>query len=395
MDLAQLDRLRSRRLSRGLTIGRRSYRARAARFRAKRWQVAQCAVAAAVAWLVAKHALGHDVPVFAPIAAVLALGTSYGQRLRRVAEITVGVAVGVLLADLLVAVLGTGAWQLGLIVALAMTVGILLDGGTLLVNQAAIQSIFVVALLPGAGFGLTRWTDALVGGAVALVAATVVPAAALRRPREQAAVVLRKQSRLLRGVAEVLRDGDAALGAELLEEARSTEPLIRELEDAAEEGMAVVTSSPFRVRHRPSVRRMSDLVVPLDRSMRSCRVLVRQAAVAAHRRRDGRGAGRGAAAGRGPPRPALGGPRDRRGGAQRRDDRRHGARPAAGHRGRPADDHRDGGDGGLRRPAPAAAPALSEAGRPAHSESRSSWTTESTTATRSPSVRAATARWRW
>ncbi len=257
MDLASLDRLRSRRLSRGLTIGRSSYRARVARFRTKRWQVAQCAVAAAVAWLVAKHALGHEVPVFAPIAAVLALGTSYGQRLRRVAEITVGVAVGVLLADLLVALLGTGAWQLGLVVAMAMTAGILLDGGTMLVNQAAIQSIFVVALLPGTGGAFTRWTDALVGGLVALVAATIVPAAALRRPREQASVVLRKQARLLRGVAEVLREGDADLGAELLAEARSTEP----------------------------VRRMSDLVVPLDRSMRSCRVLVRQAAVAAHRRR--------------------------------------------------------------------------------------------------------------
>ncbi len=216
---------------------------------------------------------------------MLALGTSYGQRLRRVAEITVGVAVGVLLADLLVALLGTGAWQLGLVVAMAMTAGILLDGGTMLVNQAAIQSIFVVALLPGTGGAFTRWTDALVGGLVALVAATIVPAAALRRPREQASVVLRKQARLLRGVAEVLREGDADLGAELLAEARSTEPLIRELEDAAAEGMAVVTSSPFRIRHRPTVRRMSDLVVPLDRSMRSCRVLVRQAAVAAHRRR--------------------------------------------------------------------------------------------------------------
>ena len=212
MDLASLDRLRSRRLSRGLTIGRSSYRARVARFRTKRWQVAQCAVAAAVAWLVAKHALGHEVPVFAPIAAVLALGTSYGQRLRRVAEITVGVAVGVLLADLLVALLGTGAWQLGLVVAMAMTAGILLDGGTMLVNQAAIQSIFVVALLPGTGGAFTRWTDALVGGLVALVAATIVPAAALRRPREQASVVLRKQARLLRGVAEVLREGDADQG---------------------------------------------------------------------------------------------------------------------------------------------------------------------------------------
>lgn len=281
MDAAALDRWRSR----GVTRGRRSWRVRAARFRAKRWQVAQCAVAASVAWLVASEVLGHPVPVFAPIAAVVSLGTSYGQRLRRVAEVTAGVAIGVLLADLLVAVLGAGWWQLGLIVALAMTVGILADGGTLLVNQAAVQSVFVVALLPGTGASFTRWTDALVGGAVALVAATVVPAAALRRPREQAAVVLRKEAALLRGVAEVLRGGDGELAAELLEDARSTEPLIRELEVAAAEGMAVVSSSPFRVRHRPTVRRMSELVGPLDRSMRSTRVLVRQVAVAARRRR--------------------------------------------------------------------------------------------------------------
>lgn len=272
-------------LARGLTRGRSSYRARVARFRAKRWQVAQCAVAAAVAWLLATEVLGHDVPVFAPIAAVLSLGTSYGQRLRRVAEVTAGVAIGVLFADLLVALIGAGWWQLGVVVALAMSVAVLADGGNLLVNQAAIQSVFVVALLPGTGASFTRWTDALVGGAVALVAATVVPAAPLRRPREQAAVVLRKEAHLLRGAAEVMLDGDAGHGMDLLADARSTETLIRELEAAAAEGMAVVSSSPFRVRHRSGIRRMSELVTPLDRSMRSTRVLVRQVAVAAYHRR--------------------------------------------------------------------------------------------------------------
>ena len=62
----------------------------------KRWQIAQCAVAAGVAWLIAADLLGHPTPFFAPVAAVVSLGTSYGQRLRRVAEVTVGVAVGVL-----------------------------------------------------------------------------------------------------------------------------------------------------------------------------------------------------------------------------------------------------------------------------------------------------------
>ena len=65
-------------------------------------------------------------------------------------------------------------------------------------TQAAVQSIVVSTLIVSPGGALTRWTDALVGGAVALVAATVVPAAALRRPREQAARVLRKEAEMLR-----------------------------------------------------------------------------------------------------------------------------------------------------------------------------------------------------
>ena len=47
----------------------------------------------------------------------------------------------------------------------------------------------------------------------------------------------------------------------------------------------MVTSSPFRVRHRTDIRRMADLVEPLDRALRSTRVLVRQTAVAAYHRR--------------------------------------------------------------------------------------------------------------
>ena len=139
--------------------------ARLDRWRAKSWQIAQCAIAAGVAWFVAADLLGHATPFFAPIAAVVSLGTSYGQRLRRVAEVTVGVAVGVFLADLIVAGIGSGWWQLTLIVALAMTTAILLDGGQLFIMQAAVQSIVVATLVPDPDAALTRWTDAVVGGA--------------------------------------------------------------------------------------------------------------------------------------------------------------------------------------------------------------------------------------
>ena len=123
---------------------------------------------------------------------------------------------------------------------------------------------------------MTRWTDALIGGAVALVAATVVPAAPLRRPREQAAKVVRKVRDLLRAASEVMVDGEVDRALTLLAEARSTDHLIRELQDAADEGLAVVASSPFRVRHGPGLRQMAELVDPLDRALRSTRVLVRR-----------------------------------------------------------------------------------------------------------------------
>ena len=216
---------------------------------------------------------------------MVSLGTSYGQRLRRVAEVTVGVAIGVFVGDLIVVQLGSGWWQLTLIVALAMSTAFLLDGGQLFVTQAAVQSIVVSTLLPDPGAALTRWTDALIGGAVALVAATVVPAAPLRRPREQAAVVMRKIAALLRAAGEVMVDGEVERALDLLADARSTDYLIRELQAAADEGLSVVASSPFRVRHKGDLRRMVELVDPLDRALRSTRVLVRQTAVAAYHRR--------------------------------------------------------------------------------------------------------------
>ena len=277
MEAGPLDRMWSR--------GRFSVRARVARLADKRWHVAQCAIAAGVAWFVAAEIFDHPTPFFAPIAAVVSLGTSYGQRLRRVAEVTLGVAIGVLIADLLVVQLGSGWWQLTLIVALAMSTAFLLDGGQLFVMQAAVQSIVIASLVPDPGQAVTRWTDALIGGAVALVGATVVPAAPLRRPREQAARVMRKIAELLRAASEVMVDGELEHGLDLLADARSTDALIRELQVAADEGMAVVSSSPFRVRHRGHLRRMVELVDPLDRALRSTRVLVRQVAVTAYHKR--------------------------------------------------------------------------------------------------------------
>src|SRR5262245_9292115 len=131
VDAATVDRLRQR--------SRESVRVRLARLSAKRWQIGQCAIAAGVSWLIAADLLGHTTPFFAPVAAVVSLGTSYGQRLRRVAEVTAGVALGVLLADLLAILIGSGWWQLILVVSLSMTIALFVTSGQTFVTQAAVQ----------------------------------------------------------------------------------------------------------------------------------------------------------------------------------------------------------------------------------------------------------------
>jgi uncharacterized membrane protein YgaE (UPF0421/DUF939 family) len=263
--------------------GRSSLRARLARLRAKSWQIGQCAVACGLSWFLARELLGHAQPYFAPIVALVSLGTSYGQRLRRVAEVTVGVAIGVALGDLYTHVFGRGPWQITVMVAVAMVIALVLDASPLMVNQIAIQSLVVVTVLPNQDAAFLRWTDALVGGAVALVAASVVPRAPLRRPRLLAAVVVRRISELLRGSADRIEDRDVAKALADLRGARSTDGLIRELQAAADEGLSILASSPFRYRHRGRVRHMAELVEPLDFALRTTRVLARRIAVACHR----------------------------------------------------------------------------------------------------------------
>jgi uncharacterized membrane protein YgaE (UPF0421/DUF939 family) len=270
-------------LDRAWDRSRLSVRARFERLWSRNFQLVQCAVAAGVAWWLAADVIGHPAPFFAPIVAVVCLGMSYGQRLRRVFEVAIGVAVGVFTADVFVHVAGTGPWQIALVVLVSMGLATLLDGGPVLVTQAAVQSIVIAALAPSPGQAFTRWTDALLGGAVALVAATVVPQAPLRRPRVAAAEVARKISELLRRAAASAQDGDVEAAAQVLASARGTESLLRELRSAADEGLSVIASSPFSRKHAPGVRKMVDLVEPLDRAMRSVRVLVRRVTVAVGR----------------------------------------------------------------------------------------------------------------
>src|SRR5215207_7671648 len=93
---------------RAVRRSRASLRTRLGRLRERAAFIAQCGVAAALAWWVARSVLHHDLPFFAPVTAIICLGMSYGQRLRRAYELMVGVAVGVFIGDLFIHFFGSG-----------------------------------------------------------------------------------------------------------------------------------------------------------------------------------------------------------------------------------------------------------------------------------------------
>ncbi len=256
---------------------------RVERLRQRGWQVGQCALAATLAWLLARGLLDHATPFFAPVAAVVALGLNYGNRLSRVLEVVAGVAVGVGVGDLFVSFFGTGPWQIALVVGASMAVAVLVGAGAVLTTQAGVQAVIVTTLLPDPSAGLSRWYDALLGGVVALLVAAVVPATPLVRPRRLAAAAVTEVAELLREAATSAGDGDTERAGRALERARAGQRVLDDLQAAASEGLDVVRISPLRRHHRPGLLRIADLVVPLDRCMHNVRVLLRRVTVTSWR----------------------------------------------------------------------------------------------------------------
>jgi uncharacterized membrane protein YgaE (UPF0421/DUF939 family) len=283
LTLDQLRELRDDIAPQAARRSRDSIRRRVDRLRSRAFFIAQCSLAAGAAWAIARYVVGHPQPFFAPVAAMICLGFSFGQRLRRVAEVMVGVAVGVGVGDGFVRIFGTGVPQIVFVIALAMSFALLLGAGTLMSTQAGVQAALVTTLLPNPSAGFSRWIDAVVGGLVALAAATIAPAAAISRPRQQASGVLIELSEIMVETADGLRNRDEEAVTDALRRARASESLLDDLRSAADEGVAVVRLSPFRRRHRGRVQEVADLVVPLDRAIRNIRVLVRRCAVSVWR----------------------------------------------------------------------------------------------------------------
>jgi uncharacterized membrane protein YgaE (UPF0421/DUF939 family) len=249
------------------------------RLRSVWWQIVQTAVAAIVAWFLAVLILGHERPAFAPIAAVISLGLAVGERSKRVVELTLGVALGVAIGDLLVSVIGVGALQGGILVALAMAAAVFFGRGDLGVNEAAISAmILMITFQPlVTGFPLDRVFEALIGGGTALVVNALLPINPERMVTTAAHPVFDESVAVLLETAAALDDGDFERAQNALMKARAIDARVSSFKEALSAGRETARAAPTRRRVLGHLELYAAAADQIDLIVRYVRILARSA----------------------------------------------------------------------------------------------------------------------
>src|SRR5829696_6213864 len=256
-----------------------SARARAERLRDTARAIVQATLAATIAWLIATEVVGHSRPFFAPVSAMITLGLTQGERGRRAVEVVLGVTLGIAIADLLVIGLGTGWWQLALVVALSMSLALLLGSGQMFAQQAAVSAALVATLQPpDGGVSFARGVDALLGGSIALaISALVLPVHPGRIVREAAAPVLAELAAVLEDIADALATRSREAVQAALARGRGIDELARNLDRALVVGRETARLAPPRRRLLGTVGVYADAAAQIDLAVRNVRVLARGA----------------------------------------------------------------------------------------------------------------------
>ena len=243
----------------------------------------QTAVAAGVAWFLAVLVLGHEQPLFAPIASVISLGLAVGQRGRRAAELILGVAFGFAIANLLVFVLGVGPVQIAIVVALAMTVAVFFGRGELGVNEAAISgAILMIAFqpAPGAGFLPERLFEGLIGCGVALAVHALLPINPELMVERAAHPVFGDSVAVLEEIAAALADSDFERAEHALLRAREIDERVSGFKEALAAGHETARFAPPRRRALGHLELYAAAADQIDLTVRNVRGLARAAASA-------------------------------------------------------------------------------------------------------------------
>jgi uncharacterized membrane protein YgaE (UPF0421/DUF939 family) len=250
-----------------------------ARVRASWFWILQAAVAVAIAVAIGHSLLGHKFPFFAAVAAWSCLGFSADRQIRKVAELAIGVALGVALGDVVVQLIGSGPWQIALVLVVATLTARFLDRGVTFTTQAGVQALVIVGLpsLGASGGAFGRWSDAAVGGAVALAVTALTPNDPRRRVRAQARTATIELVGMLRALGRGLSTRSADAVEDALIRGRASQPALDDWHLGAASALELARVAPAARMHRSELGALAQSAVLVDRAMRNARVLARRA----------------------------------------------------------------------------------------------------------------------
>jgi uncharacterized membrane protein YgaE (UPF0421/DUF939 family) len=241
--------------------------------------IVQIVVGATLAYLIARVVLGHELPLVAVTVTIVALGLARDTTPRRVLEIVIGINIGIAVAALLVQVIGQGAWQITVILAITLVVARAMSPSAPFAIAAGVQSMLVAVLPAPDGGVFVRSLDGLVGGAMALLITALIPRFDLLRQRGEATALYSLLDQALVTLHESLRAGDSAAAELALARSRRTQPLIDEWARSLESARGVAAVSPWLRPRRAKLAYEADLLAVTDLVTRHVRAIARRVEV--------------------------------------------------------------------------------------------------------------------
>lgn len=204
-------------------------------------------IAGVLAWTIAGGLVQDHTPFFAPIAAVIALNASGGERGVNAVRMLTGVFIGILAGEFALLITDRGAMAMAVGTGLAMIVAAAVKAERIVIGQAAGSAILTAIFIADGSPGLDRLVDALIGAGVALLFSQLLfpvrLVTMLRRIEEDA---LNEIARMLDDVGRSLEGGGGEADEQLVNRLGDLSRPMAQLSKARESSMTTIRTSTIR-----------------------------------------------------------------------------------------------------------------------------------------------------
>jgi uncharacterized membrane protein YgaE (UPF0421/DUF939 family) len=236
----------------------------------------QIVVAATAAYALAHYLVGHQFPIVAVTVTISTLGFTRDARPRRVLEVVIGITVGILLAEILLMVAGTGIWQIACVLFVTLVVARLFSPSNAFAIAAGVQSMLVMILPAPDGGVFVRSVDGLIGGVLALIVTALIPRNLTGIVKRDARTLVSTLTESIDTVVDALAHANEPAANLALERLRRTQMLIDDCTQSLESAIAIAKISPFIRRHLPHLLNQERAISRLDLASRHLRIITRR-----------------------------------------------------------------------------------------------------------------------